>query len=324
MYLWMGSFAPLISWLADLHSWLVLPVYLIAATIFCVMFIPMGQVIFSKIQYPILKIVACIALLVVLYSNLSFWRIPNYPNLTTFVTTGALGSIAFFITICFIVAGWGYALNPNIKLDSKLPYNFTILIILILYALIDSFWNGFGNGGNTVFDLFTHFNSFSMVHLTFNTFAQAIESGLLEETMRYVIVIILLEWLAQKQHKVSWTIIISSLLFALAHMSNALSGQNLVSTFVQVGLAFSSGVFYCVLFLYSGKLWLVILLHGVYDYLVFIQPGESGSMDWTGGISGLIVFLIKFILPLAFSALVLLNNQYKIININANKLVSDK
>lgn len=89
---------------------------------------------------------------------------------------------------------------------------------------------------------------------------------------------------------------ISSIHFGLLHFSNfAWGGQALAYTSAQVVNAASFGFLCCGLMLYTGSIWIPILLHGLSDYsFQFMTSSEVHSMgqssvDWLG--LGINVFL---------------------------------
>lgn len=58
--------------------------------------------------------------------------------------------------------------------------------------------------------------------------------------------------------------VLSSAVFGLAHLAN-LSSQTLIPTLSQVYFAFAVGICYCGIYLFSGTLWIPILLHSIVD-----------------------------------------------------------
>ncbi|WP_258234351.1 CPBP family intramembrane glutamic endopeptidase [Brevibacterium oceani] len=86
---------------------------------------------------------------------------------------------------------------------------------------------------------------------------------------------------------------ISTTLFALMHLINALSGQALGPTLQQVGMAFLGGTVLYILRRTTGTLLWPMLLHGLWDFSTFaVQHGTPGRLAPLGGIVNLIAGIV--------------------------------
>ena len=77
------------------------------------------------------------------------------------------------------------------------------------------------------------------------------------------------------------TMITTSIIFALVHAMNLLSGAPLVATIYQILNAFGMGMFLCAVFLRSGSLWPGIIIHTLFDTIAFMDVtniAEGGVM----------------------------------------------
>ncbi len=99
-----------------------------------------------------------------------------------------------------------------------------------------------------------------------------------------------------------WVWFLTSALFALMHLVNALSGQDLVSTLQQVGFAFMGGTIFYILRRTTGTLIWAMLLHGFWDFSTFAVG--HGTPAPTAGISS-ILYLVTGIAGLAVVAFVI-------------------
>lgn len=100
-----------------------------------------------------------------------------------------------------------------------------------------------------------------------------------------------------------WVWFITSAAFALMHLTNALSGQDLLSTLQQVGMAFLGGTIFYILRRTTGTLIWAMVLHGLWDFSTFAvghgTPGQLAPLSMIvfqiAGILGLIVvaFVIR-------------------------------
>ena len=77
------------------------------------------------------------------------------------------------------------------------------------------------------------------------------------------------------------TMITTSVIFALIHAMNLLSGAPLLATIYQILNAFGMGMFLCAVFLRSGSLWPGIIIHVFFDAIAFMDVSsisEGGVM----------------------------------------------
>ena len=82
-----------------------------------------------------------------------------------------------------------------------------------------------------------------------------------------------------------WVWFISSTLFGLMHLTNALTGQELLPTLSQVGAAFLGGTVFYILRRTTGTLIWAMVLHGLWDFSTFaVGHGHPGPFFAFGGI----------------------------------------
>jgi membrane protease YdiL (CAAX protease family) len=87
-----------------------------------------------------------------------------------------------------------------------------------------------------------------------------------------------------------WVWFVSSLCFGLLHVPNAFFGQSVKDTAQQVFFAFGIGTAYYVTRRISGALVVTMILHGAWDFSVFLQ-GHSveGLADKPVGLGGIVM-----------------------------------
>lgn len=71
-------------------------------------------------------------------------------------------------------------------------------------------------------------------------------------------------------------IVVSSIIFGILHLANALSGKNMLYLVLQVAFAFLVGLALAEVFSITKSLWLLIAWHAVHDYIANIT---SDSLD---------------------------------------------
>ena len=77
--------------------------------------------------------------------------------------------------------------------------------------------------------------------------------------------------------------LLSSCSFGLVHLVNALD-QSWIGTITQVYFAFATGMCFCGIYLFSGTLWIPVLLHAITDASTFLliinENAAATSFDW--------------------------------------------
>lgn len=308
--LWVGLTAK-IKWLSGL-------VCLIGVIIYFLMFIPIVRVLFSKVSYPWMQMIAWLSLIPVVYDGLSKWNVVSHPYLTMIINTGALGAITFIFIVRNLSDGWGYGSNLNLKFNHSQYFSQLIIWMLIGYALINIIWM---NLSNSPF-IFMLYNATKSLSFNFRAICQATEAGVLEELCRYLTIIILFKWYNKKKSKLCWIIVWSALIFSLQHIVN-LQSQTLWITVEQMIVVLGYGLFYADLFLYTGKLWLSMLLHGLLDYSVFINTQDSIFQNINPVLEQTIVLSLGLIIPMLLTIWLLTGKRKIVMQNNLLRLVEE-
>ena len=79
-----------------------------------------------------------------------------------------------------------------------------------------------------------------------------------------------LERFGDTKKGIIFSIFISGLIFGLMHFGNMVNGQDLATTVIQVINAFGIGVVLGVIYYRTKNIWTVILIHGLWDFSLFI------------------------------------------------------
>ena len=90
-----------------------------------------------------------------------------------------------------------------------------------------------------------------------------------------------------------WVWFVTSALFGLMHLVNAVSGQAIGPTLQQVGFAFMGGTVFYVLRRATGSLIWAMVLHGLWDFSVFaVTHGDPGPLAALGGTVNLLAGVV--------------------------------
>lgn len=93
-----------------------------------------------------------------------------------------------------------------------------------------------------------------------------------------------------------WVWFLSSALFGLMHLVNALTGQAIGPTIQQVALAFGAGTIFYVLRRVTGSLIWAMVLHGFWDFSTFaVGHGKPGPFYAFGGILEIAAIIVALV-----------------------------
>jgi membrane protease YdiL (CAAX protease family) len=139
----------------------------------------------------------------------------------------------------------------------------SVVVIGLLLALFANILGSVGNFG-----------------VSLQTILGGLRPGFLEElTTRGVLVIIGITAISAYTKSTKTVLIVtmwmSSIIFAAMHLVNALGGQNIIYTVVQVLFAVAFGLMAFVILMSTRNMWWTIIIHGGWDFLNFAFSGGS-------------------------------------------------
>lgn len=150
-------------------------------------------------------------------------------------------------------------------------YDFFASFIQIAPDLKGAVWNL--SVLNPARSLFFYSNS-ALVYLT------SINGGILEVFERYAFIVVLGLAFKSKKMRVELIILLSSLIFSLNHYVNILSEQeSFMNTTFQVIDLFSFGCLLAIVYLYTGKSWLAMIIHTTWDFIIFAMTSDALGME---------------------------------------------
>lgn len=239
---------------------------------------------------------------------------------------GVIAALALLILACFLGYAWGYRFNPNLKFVKSRNFQMSILVIVIAFATIDLFYNAFSDYDKQIWTAFFSYSiDIQSKYLTIPNLTSAIEPGILEETERYLMVLIFIAGFNRfPKWRVPIAVYASGILFGLSHAGNVgWNGENLSATIAQVIGVMGSGFLWAVLYLYSGKLWLPMIFHFLMDYLADLQSGwNSAGWQFSGWATDYISEILMVAVPLAFTIWMMFGQRRAVLEENANRLLN--
>ena len=245
--------------------------------------IPLTIVSFSKIKAIILRL---ISVEIIIYNYLIFiYYSINKSNIliSSIEKSSLVFAVSFIIFIYWLLKAWGLKIRINLKQKwgiKSIVISLLLVIFLIWYDFFASFvqispnlteaiWNWNLRVLNPNQSLFFYSNPL-MVYLS------SINGGIFEEFERYIILIILGLGLTNKKLGIEIIILLSSLIFSIGHYDNILLEQkSFMNATFQVIDVFSFGCLLAIIYLYTGKLWLSIIIHATWDFIVFAMTPDA-------------------------------------------------
>lgn len=119
------------------------------------------------------------------------------------------------------------------------------------------------------------------------------------------------------------TILISGLLFGLFHLVNALSGQDLFTSFMQVIQTSAIGILFCSVYYASRNIWSLVFLHSFYDFSVLLGEVNSYKDCANNTDVAMVVNIITLIISLLFAIIYIAYSYLNIKNdVNTKRRVT--
>lgn len=275
-----------------------------------VMYAPFASVIGGQMKLSIERFIFVLwmfQIVIVPFTSLPFDLIDNQ-KLSTLLATGAVGAVAYFIFATTVMRAWHLSW-PGLKPNWSGDFNWWILLLMIAIFVVPL-------GSNMM--AINQLPKGGFFKLT----CQAFEAGLAEESLfRFAMLgVLFYAWRNVKQ-RLPLAILTSSVLFGFAYLIN-LGGQRVDLTFYQVGVAFLLGLFLAVVYVYTGQLWLTMLMHFSLDWFSFLATGTTkltGDLvpgDWWA-------LLILFVIFGGFSIWMMFGTRRKVMERHVKRLTGE-
>ena len=243
------------------------------------------------------------------------------------IRSGVIIALATFILAFFITRAWQLKFQWNLKLGKSKNFQWLALILLLIFSVWFAFFNSFVTLAPSLADLLYFWQwDLSTFEVTLNSVLAAIEAGIFEETLRYLNLVILLVAMRNFKYRMIFAIVISSILFSLSHLGNLgistfLIKFDLETTLQQVVYTFGAGMLFAVIYLYTGKLWLSISIHGLIDLIALSETPLTrivSPLITDGWISAIIILLI----PLVVALLMMTGKRKKFMEENVGRIIA--
>lgn len=124
------------------------------------------------------------------------------------------------------------------------------------------------------------------------------------------------------------SVVVSGVIFGLVHLTNALSGQDIITTFMQVLQASSLGILLGSIYFITKNIWSVVFLHAFYDFAIMLSEVNSYKDCINSTDISMIMLIFTFVVSLIYVVIYLvgayLNLQKRHVNEYIGEEVTDE
>ncbi|WP_298490804.1 CPBP family intramembrane glutamic endopeptidase [uncultured Lactobacillus sp.] len=303
---------------------LTVPIFWIYAIGTIMVLIPLTIVEYGKIKKPIWRLIASVWMInfiIMCCRSLTLKNVNPDGFLMSLNKSGLIYALTILVYVYFAVKSWGYEFYFNLPTFKGKKLQLLLFILIFGLAIWISFFKVFSEFAQKWQELFWNWD-FSLLDPTepvflknaWSVYLYSIEAGIGEEAARYINLVLLLVIFKSKKWQINGAVLGSAILFALPHIGNAFASelkQTPLATAFQVIDTFGFGYFAAVLILYSGKLWPTMIIHTLYDILVFSEtPLTQDSVGIFCGNTGQFTHvIISLVLWVSFAIFILIKNR---------------
>lgn len=303
---------------------LTVPIFWIYAIGTIMVLIPVTIVEYGKIKKTIWRLIASVWMInfiIMCCRSLTLKNVNPDGFLMSLNKSGLIYALTILVYVYFAVKSWGYEFYFNLPTFKGKKLQLLSFILIFGLAIWISFFEVFSEFAQRWQELFWNWD-FSLLDPTepvflknaWSVYLYSIEAGIGEEAARYINLVLLLVIFKSKKWQINGAVLGSAILFALPHIGNAFASelkQTPLATAFQVIDTFGFGCFAAVLILYSGKLWPTMIIHTLYDILVFSEtPLTQDSVGIFGGNTGQFTHvIISLVLWVNFAIFILIKNR---------------
>lgn len=279
-FIFMYTYGLILYTIVQTNRKLTLPIYIVYFTGMLLILIPVVKEKFGKIKQELIRLISLIWLVLISIHSVGIFQIVTRKQselLYAINASGILYAFVTFICVYILLKLWGYYFYFNLHVKNTGIKYYSVLLLSLLFIIWYTFFSIFLGLAQSSNEIFNNWN-FSLINPNYSVkylnvveiILNSLDPAIYEEVERYGYIIILLVIFKNKKYQLQGSIFLSALLFSLSHVGNFfttdISFTNVIS---QIIVAFGLGCFLAVMLLYTGKIWINILIHFSFDFLVF-------------------------------------------------------
>lgn len=279
-FIFMYTYSLLLYTIVQKFSILAIPVYIVYVVGILLILIPVIINQYVKLKDGLIRLLSTIWLIGIIPYLVGIVPIVSKKQselLFAINSSGILYAIIAIICIYILFDKWGYSFYFNFKVKNVGVGYYLILFLALLFITWYAFFHTFLGLAESSKEVFYKWN-FSLVNPAYSAkysngidiVLNSLEPAIYEEIQRYAYIFILLIVFKMRKNQLQFSVLISASIFSLSHVSNFLnSGLSFENIMSQIIVSFGLGCFLAFLFLYTGKIWVNILVHFGIDFLIF-------------------------------------------------------
>lgn len=279
-FIFMYTYGLILYTIVQTNRKLTLPIYIVYFTGMFLILIPVVKEKLGKIKQELIRLISLIWLVLISIHSVGIFPIVTRKQselLYAINASGILYAFVTFICVYILLKLWGYYFYFNLHVKNTGIKYYSVLLLSLLFIIWYTFFSIFLGLAQSSNEIFNNWN-FSLINPNYSVkylnvveiILNSLDPAIYEEVERYGYIIILLVIFKNKKYQLQGSIFLSALLFSLSHVGNFfttdISFTNVIS---QIIVAFGLGCFLAVMLLYTGKIWINILIHFSFDFLVF-------------------------------------------------------
>lgn len=279
-FIFMYTYGLILYTIVQTNRKLTMPIYIVYFTGMLLILIPVVKEKFGKIKQELIRLISLIWLVLISIHSVGIFPIVTRKQselLYAINASGILYAFVTFICVYILLKLWGYYFYFNLHVKNTGIKYYSVLLLSLLFIIWYTFFSIFLGLAQSSNEIFNNWN-FSLINPNYSVeylnvveiILNSLDPAIYEEVERYGYIIILLVIFKNKKYQLQGSIFLSALLFSLSHVGNFFTTDiSFTDVISQIIVAFGLGCFLAVMLLYTGKIWINILIHFSFDFLVF-------------------------------------------------------
>lgn len=120
------------------------------------------------------------------------------------------------------------------------------------------------------------------------------------------------------------SVVVSGVIFGLVHLTNALSGQDIITTLMQVLQASSLGILLGSIYFITKNIWSVVFLHAFYDFAIMLSEVNSYKDCINSTDISMIMLIFTFVVSLIYVVIYLVGAYLNLQKRHVNEYIGEE
>ena len=120
------------------------------------------------------------------------------------------------------------------------------------------------------------------------------------------------------------SVVVSGVIFGLVHLTNALSGQDIITTLMQVLQASSLGILLGSIYFITKNIWSVVFLHAFYDFAIMLGEVNSYKDCINSTDISMIMLIFTFVVSLIYVVIYLVGAYLNLQKRHVNECIGEE